>query len=313
MNVQELYDAALSLVRSHNEAIGAGQPGFVDEAKFIQNLKLAGATTPEALKAMSYEDFLHCLPETEGIKPFALARAIAEKVRGTINSNKTVQPDRRPVSSIRAERMTPEELVQAFDPEEPTSPVADRLLKLCRKQAFVIYKTGREVDVERTIFLLKEIKGGYQARTTYEGKRVYKVGELPDNYADENPFYPGRPLRPDGSCDQLNRSWQGIPKPVRQFIRFALNKKNGIDTSPPGFRDRAHGILDMILEDISKHAAPGPVSSHDGLERLRSRHPEVSVEFDEAERRGELPNLMIALGQPVAAGGPGNPFQMAAK
>lgn len=312
MNVQELYDAALFLVRSHNEAIGAGKPGFVDEEKFIQNLKLSGATTPEALKAMTYEDFLYCLPEAGGMKPFALARAIAEKVRGTIalGVGKPIQPDRRP--SIRAERMTPEELVQAFDPEEPTSPVADRLLKLCRKQAFIIYKTGREVDVERTIFLLKEVKGGYSARTTYEGKRVYKVGELPDNYADENPFYPGRPLRPDGSCDQLNRSWQGIPKPVRQFIRFALNKKNGIDTSPPGFRDRAHGILDMILEDISKNAGP-VASSHDGLARLRSRHPEVSVAFDEAELHNELPNLMIALGQPVAAGGPGNPFQMAAK
>lgn len=303
MSVQELYDAALDVLRSHNEAVGGkDQPGYVEEEKFLRCLKLSGATTPEALKALTYEEILSCLPEYEGIKPFALARAIATKFR-SLSPAQLTDNIRRPVSAIRADRMTPEELVQSFDPEDISSPVAERLKKLSRNLAFVVYKTGREVDVERTIILLKEIKGGYDARKTFEGKRVYRIGELPDNYAEENPLYPGRPLRPDGSCDQLNRSWQGVPKIVRQFVRFALDYKNGIDVTSPGGRDRAHNVLDMAL-------------AADALEKFRTRYPEIAVEFDEAERRNELPNLLIPLGQPVTPGkkgGPGDPFAMAVR
>jgi hypothetical protein len=114
------------------------------------------------------------------------------------------------------------------------------------------------------------------------------VGELPENYADENPLYRGRPLRPDGTCDQTNRSWEGVPLEVRQFIAFAAEYHDGIDVTGKGGLDRAHQAMDMAL-------------ALDALEKLRKRYPEIAIDFDEDKKLGKLPTLQIPLGQPIAA------------
>lgn len=284
MDTKELFEAAQALIAAHNEAFsGPNDPGFVDEAKFLTKIKLVGATTPERLKALSWEDILKFLPSFEGIQPIFLAKDIAKVWRGGSDTAPVV----RPVSSKKADKMTLEELVAAFDPEEPTNAVGERLSKMSKGQPFLVYSTGRQVDVERSVVLLKELKGGYAARTHFEGKKVYAIGNIPDNYANENPLYPGRPLRPDDSCDQLNRSWAGVSKIVRQFVRFALDYEDGIEPSGPGGRDRAWDVIDTALLP-------------DAIQRFRSKYPEIAIEFDEAERKGELPNLLIPLGQPVS-------------
>lgn len=286
MDTKELFEVAQALIASHNEAFsGPDDPGFVDEGKFLSKIKLMGGTTPERLKSLAYEDILKALPSFEGIQPVALAKDIAKVWRDSVKSGE-LSPQ-RPVSSKKADKMTLEELVAAFDPEEPTNAVGERLQKMSRGKPFLVYSTGRQVDVERSIVLLKELKGGYEARTHFEGKKVYAVGNIPDNYANENPLYPGRPLRPDDSCDQLNRSWAGVPKIVRQFVRFALDYEDGIEPSGPGGRDRAWDVIDTALLP-------------DAIQRFRSKYPEIAIEFDEAERKGELPNLLIPLGQPVS-------------
>lgn len=298
MDVKELFDAAQSLIAAHNEAFeGPDDPGHVAEEDFLKKIKLMGGTTPERLKSLSYEEILKALPSFDGVQPVALAKDIAKTWRNSVKGTSDSTSVKRPVSSKKAERMTPEELVASFDPEEPNSPVGERLRKISKGQAFLVYSAGREVDVDRSVSLLKELKAGYPARTHFEGKRVYVVGEIPDNYADENPLYPGRPLRPDGTCDQLNRSWAGVPKIVRQFVHFALDYEDGIDPTGAGGRDRAHNALDMAL-------------SQDALKKLKDRYPEIGIEFDEAEKQGELPNLLIPLGQPVGPEqeSPADPF-----
>lgn len=287
MDVKELFAAAQSLIAAHNEVFeGPDDPGHVEEEDFLRKIKLLGGTTPDRLKSLSYEDILTALPSFDGVQPVALAKDIAKTWRNLAKGTTDSTTVKRPVSSKKAERMTPEELVASFDPEEPNSPVGERLRKISKGEAFLVYIAGREVDVDRSVSLLKELKAGYPPRTHFEGKRVYVVGEIPDNYADENPLYPGRPLRPDGTCDQLNRSWAGVSKIVRQFVHFALDYEDGIDPTGVGGRDRAHNALDMAL-------------SQDALKKLKDRYPEIAIEFDEAEKQGELPNLLIPLGQPV--------------
>lgn len=297
MDTKQLFDAALSLIDAHNAAFNDGDEGIVSAEDFAKKIKLMGGTTPDRLKSFSYEEILRALPSFDGIQPVALAKEIANTWRNLVKSGEA-PAEKRPVSSRTAERMTLDELVGAFDPEEPNSPVGERLQKISKGQAFLVYD-NREVDVARSLAMLKELKAGFPPRAHFEGRRVYAIGQVPDNYAEENPLYLGRPLRPDGTCDQLGRSWAGVSKHIRQFVALAVrNKKNGIDIVGPGGRDRAHATLDMAL-------------ASNAMEMLRNRYPEVSIEFDEAEKHGTLPNLLIPLGQPVEAAS--DPFVVAGR
>jgi hypothetical protein len=301
MSVQQFYDAARTVLEQHNEAIGEGE-GLIDIDKFLTCLKATGATDLKTLVGMSLENILNCLPQVDGpggwVKPWPLAKKIkaAFKELAPKSDGGEIFPVHkpRPVSSKKAEKMTIEELVNAFDPEDP-GPVGKVLHQKAKKKAFIVYSSGRNVDVEATLVLLKEVKQGYEARAHYKGKKVYAVGELPENYADENPLYRGRPLRPDGTCDQTNRSWEGIPLEVRQFIAFCTEWEDGIDVTGKGGLDRAHQAMNMAI-------------AADALNQLRNRYPEIAIEFDEAQKLGKLPTLQIPLGQPVAAqevgGGP---------
>jgi hypothetical protein len=291
MDVQNFYDAARTILEQHNEAVGEGNEGFIEIDKFLTCLKATGGTDLKTLTGMSLENILNCLPQVDGpggwVKPWPLAKKIKAAFKELAPPKEASESKPRPVSSKKAERMTIEELVNAFDPEDP-GPVGKVLNEKAKNKAFIVYSSGRTVDISATLLLLKEVKQGYEARTHYEGKRVYCVGEVPENYADENPLYRGRPLRPDGTCDQTNRSWEGVFLEVRQFVAYATEFEDGIDVVGKGGLDRAHAAIDMAL-------------ATDALARLRNRYPEITIEFDEAQKLGELPTLQIPLGQPVAA------------
>lgn len=299
MSVQELYDAALEVIRQHNEAIGsADAPGFVKEEDFLTCLKASGGTSVEVLTSLSHENVLACLPDHNGVKPFPLAKAINKVLR---SGAKDDSPESgKYVSARRVERLSLKELVEHFDPLSPTNPVGERLKRESRGEHFIVYANGRDIDVEATLVCLKEVKQGYEGRATYEGKKVWGLGDIPENYADENPIFEGRPLRPDGSCDQLNRSWQGVPHSVRQFVRFAMEYENGVDVND---RTKQHAVLDMALEG-------------DAMKKFKERHTEVMVEFEEVQSNtpNKLPDLKIPLGTPLSIGqedivaGCGNPF-----
>lgn len=281
MSYNDKVDAALAVVNEHNEAVGGeGKPGFVNADAFITCVKATGGTNEARLADLSHEDILACLPEHNGVKPRVLAKQVAQIFRNT--STEPVSDQKRPVSTKKAERMTPRELVEHFDPEEPENPVGKRLQDISRGEPFIVYESGRTVDVETTVKLLLEIKSGYQGREDIDvrgsTKKVYRLGELPENYADENPLYRDRPLRPDGTCDQTGRSWEGVDLSVRQLVRVAMDSgelKVNIET--------AHNVLDMVLE-------PG------AMEKLRKRYRKASVQFDELAATGDLPRLRIPLG-----------------
>jgi len=298
MSIQGMYDSVQTLLNEHNEAIAPGktdEPGQVDPQKVINCLKAAGGTTAERLKAFKYEDILQCLPETDGVKPIALAKDIAKVFRG----NTEISEDtKRPVSSKKASRMTPKELLENFDPDEPRSPIGKRLTDISRGEPFIIYKdeTTRFVDVETSVQLLNEVKRGLQGVTTFkvgeEIKKVYCVGEIPQNFTDENPIYPGRPLRLAGTCDQTNRSWEGVPTNVRQMVRLVVENED-IDLDI----DKANDLIDKAV-------------GTGAFERLRDRYRKATLRFDELSQTGDLPRLKVALGELPGGGNRkgGRPF-----
>ncbi len=304
MAYQDKIDAALALVREHNDVVGDGNtPGHVDENKFVQGLKAFGATSEDDLSSLSWEKITDLLvPATTGvqIKPEGLARKIAKSWRGEGIEPKEDAATPVYVSDKKAGRMTPRELLEAFDPEEPGSAVGKRLKSLSKGQPFLVYQQGRIVDVDASHTLLMEVKQGYPPRATFASKRVFKIGDLPEAYAEENPLYPRRPLRPDGSCDQLNRSWAGIPTEVRQFVRVMIECGDYKMTQ----REDGHYLLDLITIES------------DPLKVLRERYQEAAVQFDDRQKRNDLPNLLVTLTpspspasvDPVA-GGTASPFE----
>jgi hypothetical protein len=303
---QDKVDAALAVVNEHNEALGHGRtategtpgrsvdsknlPGFVNPDEFISCVKASGGTSADRLAALSHEDILECLPTIPGpggaqVKPRILAKAIAQVFRAK-DSDDPAAPNneekKRPVSAKKADRMTPRELVEAFDPEDFNSPVGVRLATISRGEPFIVFDGGRAVNVETTLKLLLEVKQGYKGREDVDVggaiKKVYRLGELPENYADENPLYRGRPLRPDGTCDQTGRSWEGVDLNVRQLVRVAMDEGELHVT-----HEQAHNILDMVMEP-------------NAFDKLRKRYRKSAIKFDELAKTGDLPTLKIELG-----------------
>ncbi len=300
MSIQEKFDAARALIEQHNVVLGGEQAlGYVTPDNFINCIKLAGGTTEDRLKAMSYEDILQCLPAPANpaggspIKPVSLAKDIAKIFRGKEDSTH----EARPVSAKKAAQMSLRELVEAYDPEESENPVGKRLKEISKGEQFIVFTSGRSVDVETTVKLLEEIKQGHDGRKNInvngEVKEIHHVGDLPDNLVDENPLYRNRPLRPDGTCDQTNRSWNGIPVAVRQFIRIAMDIGSLKNIS----FERVHDIMDMLMEGNS-------------VAKLSQRYPDAAVEFKKLENIGKLPTLKLVLKRNKEEAGRSNrPFE----
>lgn len=287
MTLQDKFETVRSILEEHNSVVqppGTGQnpppAGWVDTEKFFASLQAMGATTEDRVRGLSYEDI-----EALGV-PKLIAKDIAKIFRGDSATSET--QDKRPVSAKKADRMSVRELIECFDPENADDSVGKRLLSISKGEPFIVFSTARIVDVESTLKLLNEIKLGHKGRTSLdvngEIKPVYEIGELPDNFADENPLYPNRPLRPDGTCDQTNRSWEGVPLEVRQLIRIVTQGKVT--------HDQAHDWLDKALED-------------DAFKKIRQRHHSAALEFDELKATGKLPTLKIVLG--VEGGGANSP------
>jgi hypothetical protein len=303
MSIQEKFDAARSVVEQHNVVLGGETAsGYVNPDNFINCIKLAGGTTEDRLKALSYEEILLCLPHGLAggppIKPIGLAKDIAKIFRGREDSTNTHEA--RPVSAKKADKMTLRELVEAYDPEESENPVGKRLKEISRGEKFIVFASGRAVDVETTVKLLQEVKQGYPGRDNYDVggdiKEVQRVGDLPDNFVDENPLYRNRPLRPDGTCDQTNRSWNGVSMNVRQLIRVAIDTGALKDIS----FERVHDIMDMAMDA-------------DAFAKMGQRYPSAVVEFKKLGSVGRLPTLKLVLKIEKGAGGSKRPFDNAKK
>ena len=281
MGINERFDGAVSVIEEHNSVIGGkNNPGYVDSDEFISRIKSVGGTSEARLKRFSYEEILECMPDVDGRKPNVLAKEIAAIFRGNPEEDRPGQP--RPIGSKKAERMTAEELVHAFDPEEYSNAVGKRLQAMSKGEPFIVFESGRIVDAGMTQKMLDEVKQGFPGRTKVEVgdliKQVYRIGQLPDSYAQENPLYPLRPLRPDGTCDQLNRSWDGVSQEVRQLVYLAVAEGElKVDI------EAAHNIMDIVIGDST------------AFKKLSKRYPNAALAFEKHKSMGNLPQLVLAM------------------
>ena len=292
MNYDEIFTSVIALIAEHNSNLPE-KAQKINSAEFIDNIKIAGGTSVERLATMTHEDIIDCIvPERFRVAnvpvpkipvPRILAKAIAGIFRNKESKELVVKEEATPFVSVKkAEKMTLKELVEYFNPFDGQNAVYNQLVSRSKGEAFIVYNDDRTVNVGVTLLLLSEIQSGYNGRADINVdnvvKKVYKITEIPDVYVDENPLYRNRPLRPDGTCDQTGRSWQGVPTNIRQLVRLAMDHDGlNVDIST------AHNVMDIVMNP-------------NAFTILITRYRKAAIKFTELAGVGNLPKLKILLG-----------------
>lgn len=219
-----------------------------------------------------------------GKKPLILIRDIARLFRG--RDTETRAPEGSGVSVKKAAQMSIRELLEAYVPQEADSAVSKRLASLSRGEPFLVYSQDGELERQVSEVLLQEILNGFTGRTTFQLSSgdvfpTRRVGFCPPKLTDENPIYVGRSLRGQ-DCDQLNRSWDGVPLAIRQLVRLIVQSSQSHLT----LRD-AHELMDVAV-------------GASAWERLSTRYRDAAVAFHEQRATNSLPTLRILLKVPTS-------------
>lgn len=262
MTYESKIAQARELLEQHNSA--AGKDGSVDLEAFFERLKKVGGTTEEMLAECTWEDLQDC-----GL-PRILARRVARVFRAEDETE-------GPVKLEDARAMRPEALVDRYDPTDATNPVALALKEKVGDKRCIVFDDGGCVNVTASTTLVRELLDNYPEREVFDGRTVYRIGERPDQLADENPLYSGRMLRPDGSCDETSQSWHGVPLAVRQVVYLARAETREIVVSSV---DDAHRAIELARQD-------------DALAAVRRRYPKASALYEKLHRQRRLPSLVI--------------------
>lgn len=278
-----LLENHFTAVHTKNGVFSSSIPHIVAQVKddverFFTNLLAAGGTDDDALKHCTWEDL-----ESFGA-PKLLAKRVAAIFRGRTEESKSEKTnvDAKLLKPARVAAMSITELVQCYDPRESSNAVAERISKIANGKRCIVFNSDNSVNIEASVTLLNELRDGYSERENFPvagvPTKIYKVGERIGQIVDENPLYSGRALRPNGDCDQTNRSWSGVSEIVRKIVHLARVRTGEIKIE--AIMD-AHGIMDFVVgADEAK---------------VRSRLNKASLLYDELKEKGNLPSLKISL------------------
>jgi hypothetical protein len=286
MSYDSKIASARQTIESHNSTVE--EKLKIDFDKFLSKLQEFGGTSEDVLQAVTWEDLEKC-----GI-PVILARRLAFVFRGqgSGDSGKSSW-----VSEKKAGEMSIRELVERYDPNESDTNVSKRLKHLSKGKKCVVFDSEGRLSIEKTAEVLQDLKDGLPEldRTEVEGHpvEIYYIGDRPNVYFDENPLYPGRPLRRN-ICDQTHMSWEGIDLSIRQFVRIAIEQKEL--------------EVDRIVDAINFINFVDSNRDKDVLKQLRKRYPKASILFDKLSKENRLPLLKINSGETTSSAKKNNPF-----
>lgn len=167
-----------------------------------------------------------------------------------------------------------EQLLPFYDPKK-NNVVATILTKRYGNQRIIAFRPDSTiVALEETLNYICDLETGYGAVDAIEvdGELVcpLPVGQYPNQQVDEDPLYPGQPLKRDRSM--TNRAtWQDVDKVERQFFRILVLRG------------------DIKANDrINLNAIIGKK-----INELKVIFPEAYLEYKELKRKDELPKLMM--------------------
>jgi hypothetical protein len=259
------------IIDGHNNSVAHKRVEF---ETFLANLQNAGGTTDEALKYCTWED----------LEKFGLPTLIAKQVANVFRT-KEDGAERKAISEKKAQLMTPSELLTHYDPRNWDTFVGKRLKEIVGSKRCLVYNGDGSVNVSVSAKLVEEIRDGFDERDIMlvddHPYKVYQIGERPDQFAFENPLYPGTLLRPDETCDKTNLCWAGVAETLRVLVYLATKETKEYRVINV---DSAHNLFEML-------------SGPDAEKKFRRRYPKASLMYEELKKNGNLPTLRLSRNQ----------------
>lgn len=280
MSYDDLIVSAKSVVENHNKNVD--KENEVDFDSFLKKLRNAGGTSEATLNKCSWEM----------LEKFGLPSLIAVQVSDIFRKKNTdsVNPSSGSayISERKVQQLTTSELIERFDLNDPDSVVGKRLYTISKGRKFIVLNTDGTIDIAVSDKLLKELKLDSERELFVENggspRQVYSVGDRPNAYANKNPLYSSRLLRPDESCDQTNRSWANIPLEIRQWVYIATRQTGEIKIN--SLAD-AHNVLDLV-------------TSPDAVAKLQARLPKAVLMLKALNDTNSAPTLKTPLAKKSA-------------
>ena len=175
--------------------------------------------------------------EDNGVSVPQLRMAI-KYLRGeqkTKTTTETIDPDMLDLQrkyginiKFKLDDLGAEELMPLYNPNKDNAIYRTLVKKYGNKKVVAFKPDSNVVAVEETINYIVDLNDGYPEEESIEvdGElvRLYPVGVLPNQEVEEDPLFPGCPLKRGRSLN--NRvNWTGVNIESRQFFRLLLNSK----------------------------------------------------------------------------------------
>lgn len=276
------YDSAIAAVREvlveHFGSLSsdAEEAGRKTDA-VIASLRAHGGTSLAALREARWEDLAEA-----GI-PRLLTRRVAKLFR---DGESGEEPESgvglaqiaAALKSAR-DRETPE-LIDAYNPDDPTNPVAQALRERFGDRAFLVFDVSNVFDRAATKELAKSVAQGHPIDEVYvypggAEVKIYPVGGRPDLILDLSPVFQ-RPM-PAGTCPDDRCAWGSVPLEVRQLVRLIIEA---------GIMHMNRGTSLNLFR----------MATETGFAGLSESFPDAARLFREREALGTLPVLRARVG-----------------
>jgi hypothetical protein len=188
---------------------------------------------------------------------------------------------------VRLEDADTSVLLKLYLPDKPSDPVTTALKKRFQERPVIAFHDDGTVAEIESLQYVSDLEQGYPARDSImvDSKltKLWPVGIKPSQMVDEDPLFPGQPLR-NGYSLVNHRNWSKVITGQRQLCRIIVERG---DIDPTN--------QDAVLRLLERAEA----------QSLDQTYLEASLEFRERFKRDALPKLKVELGSLAK---PQNPF-----
>lgn len=230
--------------------------------------------------------------EDNGVSVPQLRMAI-KHLRGDqkLKTTETIDPDilelQRKYGVFKLADLGAEELMPLYNPTKKNLIYNTLVNKYGDKKVVAFRPDSNVIAIEETINYIVDLNDGYPEEESIEvdGElvRLYPIGSLPNQEVEEDPLFPGCPLK-RGRSIKNRINWTDMDIEGRQFFRLLLNSK----VIDPNDRIKISQLIN---------------GSFLGL------YPEIVLRFKELKKKNELPRLLISINEAVHSSNKiNNPF-----
>ena len=203
---------------------------------------------------------------------------------------------------FKLDNLGPEELIPLYNPTKKNAIYNSLIKKLGDKKIIAFKPDSNIVAIDETINYIVDLNDGYPEEDSIEvdGElvRLLPLGVLPNQEIEEDPLFPGSPLKRGRSI--VNRiDWTYTSIETRQFFRILLNEKE--------INPNERLIIKATL-DNNYICSKENLNNKDLVYFNRHLFPQSYLVFKEMKKKGELPKLTISISEATKSERTNNPF-----